>query len=177
MTANSAAAPCTHGRTGFKEKQSFPRGISAIWWKMTTALHGHITLLCIHSYTHTRTWHCLGSHQENLTCASHNILSVLWKKVRGGLMMNTSCVLPSSSFSLSSGLLLIWSSSLSTGAMIHVVLTGPHSPHTDTAQSCSPLSICPSVSVCSPALPSGRSTCWLQRACMSPLSSILGFLL
>lgn len=84
MTANSAAAPGTHGHTGFLEKQSFPRGISAIWWKMTTALHGHITLLCIHNYTHTRTSHCLGSHQENLTCASHNILSVLWKKVRGG---------------------------------------------------------------------------------------------
>lgn len=58
----------------------------------------------------------------------------------------------------SSGLLLIWSPPLSTGAMIHVVPTGPHSPHTDTAQSCPPLSICPSVSACSPSLwPQARS--------------------
>lgn len=105
------------------------------------------------------------------------VCACVWEKrsaravSQGGRVMNTSCVLPSSSLSPSPSLLsllrllLIWSPPFSTGAMIHVVPTGPHSPHTDTAQSCSPLSICPSVSVCSASpLAAGKSTCWPSRA-------------
>lgn len=76
----------------------------------------------------------------------------------------------------SSGQLLIWSASLSTGVMIHVVSAGLHSPHTDTAQSCSSLSMCPSVSSCSPPLSALRhvnllSTCKLYSSALLLLLS------
>lgn len=131
----------------------------------TTCVH-----ICCFFFCYTRiSAHWLSLYffatQKMNPCLAQYINCIVWDKKkrkgeqagsRGGPVMNTSCVNPSSSCSLScsslsSGLLLIWSPPLSTGAMIHVVPTGPHSPHTDTAQSCPSLSICPSVSACSPS--------------------------
>lgn len=127
-------------------------------------MHDFIWIIC-KSYLHIRTlsvYLCFTEKINQLFAQYINRTAGERKKCeppgsQGGPVMNTFCVLPSSSFSLSrsspsSGLLLIWSPPLSTGAMIHVVPTGPHSPHTDTAQSSPPLSICPSVSACSPSL-------------------------
>lgn len=84
-----------------REKQSCPKGTPATWWEMTTALHWtqHTP-----AHEHTRTHRAPSQFKpRKFNLCFTQYINCTVKESQGGPMMNTSCVLPSSSFSLSSG--------------------------------------------------------------------------